>query len=155
MQSASGIAFQFQREDRNDRQNSHTFYLSYVGPILATGSVKEVKVDVTINEKLVFDIEQLPVLRGYEEYADLPEESRLRVYSLNGIASEKAIALMDRARNEPRDLYDIWHMVENKNVDLGELIGAIEKKLEFRCKKLDAMRGELQAKEVRYAALQE
>lgn len=155
MQSASGIAFQFQREDRNSHQNSHTFYLSYVGPIPTTGSVKEVKVDVAIKEKLVFDIEQLPVLRGYAEYADLPEDSKLRVYSLNEIASEKAIALMDRARNEPRDLYDIWHMVENKHVNLGEIIGAIEEKLEFRGKKLDAVRGELQAKEARLKVLWE
>ena len=155
VQSASGVVFQFQREDRNSHQNSHTFYLSYVGPIPATGSVKEVKVDVTIKEKLVFEIEQLPVLRGYEEYADLPEDSKLHVYSLNEIASEKAIALMDKARNEPRDLYDIWHMTENNYVALGEIFGAIEEKLEFRGKKLDAVRGELQAKEARLKALWE
>lgn len=152
VQSASAIVFQFQRQDRS-HQNSHTFYISYTGPIPATGSIKEVKVDVTIKEKLVFGIERLPVLRGYDEYADLPQDKTLRVYSLNEIASEKAIALLDRARNEPRDLYDIWHLLENKQVELGELIGAIEEKLEFRGKKLADVRGELQAKEARLKTL--
>ncbi len=151
----SGIVFQFQREDRNSHQNSYTFYISYAGPMAAIGAIKEVKVDVTIKEKIAFGIEELPVLRGYPEYSDLPEDKRLRVYSLNEIAAEKAIALMDRARNEPRDLYDIWYLTENNHVDLGEITGEISQKLEFRGKKLDDVRGELEAKEARLRKLWE
>jgi hypothetical protein len=45
---------------RHSHANSHTFYLRYVGPWPAGGSVK---VEVTIGEQLVFPLEARPVLR--------------------------------------------------------------------------------------------
>lgn len=150
---ASGITFRFAREDRNSHSNSHTFYLGYEGPLPATAAGKEVKVDVTIREKIVFPLEHRPVLRGYEEYADLPDNMALRVYSLEEIAVEKAVAVMDRTRNEPRDLYDIWHLTKEEHVDLSRLKGAVEEKLGFRGKKLGDVRGELAAKEARFKKL--
>lgn len=153
VRSASGIMFRFSREDRRSHSNSHTFYLGYEGPLPATAAGKEVKVDVTIREKIVFPLERRPVLRGYEEYADLPEGAALRVYSLDEIAAEKAVAVMDRARNEPRDLYDIWHLTEEGRVDLSRLKSAVEEKLGFRGKKLDEVRGEFAAKEARFKKL--
>jgi len=51
LREASGIVFNFDREDRQKHDNSYTFYLRYVGP-LPTGS--NVKVDVTLRERLVF-----------------------------------------------------------------------------------------------------
>lgn len=45
---AAGIAFQFVREDRETHPNSHTFYMSYEGPLPASGTPKEVKVNITI-----------------------------------------------------------------------------------------------------------
>jgi len=151
--SASGIVFRFSREDRQAHSNSHTFYLGYEGPLPATAAGKEVKVDITIREKIIFPVERRPVLRGYEEYADLPENTALRVYSLDEIAVEKAVAVMDRARNEPRDLYDIWYLAGEAHVDLGRLKDAVEEKLGFRGKKLDDVRGELVAKEARFKKL--
>lgn len=153
VRTASGVTFRFAREDRNSHLNSHTFYLAYEGPLPPTSSPKEVKVDITIKEKIVFDVARVPVVRGYAEYADLPEDRPVRVYSLGEIASEKTIALLDRARNEPRDLYDIWFLTENRHVSLSDLAGAIEDKLTFRGKKLDDMRGELDKKEARLKAL--
>ncbi len=44
---ASGIVFSFASSDRKSHQNSHTFYLSYEGPLPAAAP-KEVKVDITI-----------------------------------------------------------------------------------------------------------
>jgi uncharacterized protein len=66
---ASGIEFAFDREDRQPHANSHTFYLRYIGPLPAGGSVK---VDITIREQIVFPLEARPVLRAYEEFSDLP-----------------------------------------------------------------------------------
>lgn len=80
-------------------------------------------------------------------------QRRHRVYSLDEIASEKVVALTDRARNEPRDLYDLWHLVTGGHVDLGGLMGAVEQKWDFRGKKLDEVRGESLAKEARYKRL--
>jgi len=128
---ASGIAFRFSRADRKQHQNSHTFYLAYEGPISGV-AVKEVKVDITIREELVRPLLDRTVLRGYEEYSDLPEDAKVRVYSLEEIIVEKIVALTDRARNEPRDLYDAWFLISNDHIDLTELTGDIERKTAFR-----------------------
>jgi len=76
-------------------------------------------------------------------------------YSINEIASEKVVALLDRARNEPRDLYDIWYLTSNQHVDITELIEAVEEKLEFRGKKLTDVREEFMRKETRFKKLWE
>ena len=63
--------------------------------------------DITVREHLVFPLQQRPILRGYDEFTDLPGDRSLLVYSLEEITAEKTMALADRARNEPRDLYDL------------------------------------------------
>ena len=153
VRDAAGIVFRFAREDRQAHSNSHTFYLGYEGPLPAAAAGKEVKVDITIRERIIFPVERRPVLRGYAEYADLPEGTALRVYSIDEIAAEKVVAVMDRARNEPRDLYDIWYLSDEAHVDLARLKGAVEEKLDFRGKKLDDVRGEFAAKEARFKKL--
>jgi uncharacterized protein len=105
VREASGIAFTFDREDRHQHANSYTFYLRYVGP-LPRGN--DVKVDITLREHLVYPLQERAILSGYEEFADLPEDRQVQVYSLEEIATEKTLALVDRARNETRDLYDLW-----------------------------------------------
>jgi uncharacterized protein len=152
VQRASGVMVRFARADRRSHQNSHTFYLAYEGPLPAT-SPKEVKVDITITERLVRSVEERPVLRGYEEYADLPVDAHVRVYALEEIAVEKLVALTDKSRNEPRDLYDLWHLTSEAHIDFGALIPEIEAKLAFRGRVRDAMTSELLAKEARYRKL--
>ncbi len=149
----SGIPLRFAREDRRRHANSHTFYLGYEGPLPAVRGAREIKVDVTIHERLVLPLEERPVLKGYEEYADLPNDARIRAYSLEEIVVEKVVALLDRARNEPRDLYDIWRLTSDGYVELGELRAEVETKLEFRGRTLDEVVGELRHKEARYGKL--
>ncbi len=148
--NASGIVFSFDREDRQKHENSYTFYLSYVGP-LPTGN--NVKVDVTLREQLVYPLLDQPILRGYEEFADLPEDCHLRVYSLEEIATEKTLALADRARNEPRDLYDLWHLTSGEGIELGALADAMRQKLEFRGKPFKGIGEAIRNKEARLKAL--
>ncbi len=149
---SSGIKLSFHHYDRHTHGNAYTFFLGYEGP-LPSVSAKEVKVDITIREKIVYPIEERIILRGYEEYEDLPEDVTIRAYSINEIAVEKIVALMDRARNEPRDLYDIWYLIANHYVDITGLIKAIEKKLEMRGKKLEDVKGEFLRKEQRFKKL--
>ena len=150
---ASGVVLRYARDDRHPHANSYTFYLGYEGPLPGGPAGKEVKVDMTIREEVVFPIEERPVLRGYPEYEDLPEDARVRVYSLREIAAEKVVALLDRARNEPRDLYDLWHLVEHSRVDLGQAAAAITRKLAARNQELGTLRGALLQKEPRYRRL--
>ena len=152
VQSASGIPFRYSRGDREKHQNSHTFYLAYEGP-LSAASPKEVKVDITITEQFVLPIEDRAVLRGYDEYADLTDDSKIRVYALDEIGVEKIVALTDRARNEPRDLYDVWFLTSEGHVDLAMLISEIDGKLEFRGRNRDTIGEEFEKKEARYRKL--
>jgi predicted nucleotidyltransferase component of viral defense system len=152
VQEQSGIAFAFDREDPQADVNSHTFYQRCTGP-LPRGS--EVKVDITINELLVFPVAERPILRGYEEFSDLPENRPLLVYSLEEIATEKTVALADPARNEPRDLYDLWHLTTNEGMDMDPLVPAICRKLEFRRRVCKGLQAAIARKEARLAALWE
>lgn len=150
VREASGITFTFDREDRQPHANSYTFYLRYVGPL---PSGNDVKVDVTTREHLAFPLEQRTVLRGYEEFSDLPGNRLIQVYSLAEIATEKTIALADRARDEPRDLYDLWHLTSNESVELGPLVDAMREKLEFRGKPFEGIAVAIRNKEARLRAL--
>jgi predicted nucleotidyltransferase component of viral defense system len=150
---ASGVMLRYARPDRHAHGNSHTFYLAYEGPLGGLPGGKEVKTDITIREEVVFPIEERPVLRGYVEYEDIPENAVIRVYSLKEIAAEKVIAVTDRARNEPRDLYDLWYLCEHAHVDFAELMDVIDRKVTFRGQNLKAIRGQLEIKEGRLRAL--
>jgi len=152
VENESGITFSFHGEDRNRHQNSYTFYLGYEGPLPAT-SRKTVKVDVTITEKLVFPVARRAVLRGYDEYEDIPEDSLINVYSLDEICVEKFLALTDMARNEPRDLFDFWYLVSNNHVDLTMLLPEVMSKLDFRNRTADKIGEAFEKKEPRYKKL--
>jgi predicted nucleotidyltransferase component of viral defense system len=151
-QQQSGINFAFERQDPQARANSYTFYLSYTGP-LPRGS--NVKVDITINELVTFPLAERVILRGYEEFGDLPDNRSLFVYSLEEIATEKTLALADPARNEPRDLYDLWHLTLNEGMEVEQLIPAICRKLEFWRKPCEGLEAAIGQKEARLAKLWE
>lgn len=76
-----------------------------------------------------------------------------RNISLKEILSEKVVALVDRARNEPRDLYDVWYLIEQENMVLSGLIPEITAKLEFRGRGLDGVGDEFGKKEARLKKL--
>jgi hypothetical protein len=152
VQQASGVIIRYSREDRQSHQNSHTFFLAYEGPLPGT-TAREVKVDITIDERLVKPLKERPVLKGYEEYSDLPDDATILVYSLEEILVEKVVALVDRARNEPRDLYDVWYLSERENIDLSMLVPEIIAKLEFRERGLKGMGEEFGRKEGRLRKL--
>ena len=75
------------------------------------------------------------------------------MYSLDEIAAEKTVALTDPARNEPRDLYDLWYLTVNEEVQLDHLLPAICQKLEFREKPCEDLQAALAQKEARLRAL--
>lgn len=147
---ASGIRFAFEREDHQRHVNSYTFYLTYQGPLPNPNSVK---VDITIAEVLCFPVEQRPVLRAYREFEDLLEDRAIAVYGLNEIATEKVVALSDPARNEPRDLYDLWFLTVEAELELSRLVDAIAEKLRFRQKDIAGLEDRILKKEQRLKAL--
>lgn len=150
---ASGVVLRYARDDRHSHANSYTFFLGYEGPLPSRPAGKEVKVDITVREEVVFPVEEQPVLRGYPEYEDLPDDATVRVYSLLEIAAEKVVALLDRARNEPRDLYDLWHLTGQGRVALAQVLEAVGRKLAARGQDLTSLRGAIREKEPRYRRL--
>jgi len=110
-------------------------------------------VDITIKEQFVTPLQDRYVLRGYNEYSDLPEDMLVRVYSLEEIAVEKVVALSDRARNEPRDLYDLWYLTSQSHINLAELKPEIIRKLDFRGRKFSSISEAFSKKEPRYRKL--
>jgi predicted nucleotidyltransferase component of viral defense system len=147
--SASGIKLNFSHYDRHTHQNTYTFFLRYEGP-LPTASKKEVKVDITKKERIIYPLEEKAILKDYKEYEDIPGDVLIYTYSIKEIATEKIVALLDKSRNEPRDLYDIWFLITNKHVNIGELTGAIEEKWKFRGKNLIDVKEEFLCKEKRF-----
>lgn len=89
------------------RGDLHTFNLRYQGPL---PTANDVKVDITVNEALCFPLQDRPIQRIYDSFDDLPESSTAKIYAIEEIVVEKLLALSDRARNEPRDLYDLWYL---------------------------------------------
>ncbi len=150
IRDASGIEFAFDRLDRHGHANSHTFYLRYSGPLPAQNSVK---VDITIAERITQPCEERLVLRSYPEFADVPEGRRIIVYTLFEIAVEKIVALSDAARTEPRDLYDLWYLTSEGEVDPLLLHGRIREKLQFRNKPFAGIQEAVSAKESRLRTL--
>ena len=61
----------------------------------------------------------------------------------------------DRARNEPRDLYDLWHLTERGHVALAQVMDAVGRKMVARGQELKNLRGMIREKEPRYRSLWE
>ena len=95
---------------------------------------------MTFKEKIVKPIEEKGIIKTYEEYDDFLDGPKIKVYSLDEVAIEKVCALFSPARNEPRDLYDIYHLIENERLDIASLIHCIEDKMKFKGSSFDKNR---------------
>ena len=66
---------------------------------------------------------------------------------------EKLLALSDRARNEPRDLYDLWYLFGSTNVRIAEMRAELDTKLALRRRVIAGMEQAIAAKEERLRRL--
>jgi len=111
--------------DNNEHQDvGINFYISYIGPLGGLGANKKVKVDISRNEKLVFE----PVLNNvFIDYTD-QEEHQLLCYSLEEVLVEKLRSVMQRM--QARDFYDIWYLLEIRKMDVDLYITEFKQKCE-------------------------
>jgi predicted nucleotidyltransferase component of viral defense system len=100
--------------DNHKASGSLKFKMSHV----ATHGSDEIKVDITREETIEFDVQHQVVLNNY---SDLEEEDRTRIhcYSLEEILIEKTTALM--GRTIPRDLYDFDYLIEEEGIELRDV----------------------------------
>ena len=150
VEAACGLRITFDREDRHGHQNSRTFYLRYQGPLPAAN---DVKVDITINEVLCFPLRDRPIHRIYDGFDDLPAGPTLNAYAIEEIVVEKLLALSDRARNEPRDLYDLWYLFGAFDLRIAEMRVELDAKLALRQRVVAGMEQAIVAKEDRLRRL--
>lgn len=150
VEAACGLRIAFDREDRHGHQNSHTFYLRYQGPLPAAN---DVKIDITITEVLCFPLQERPIHRIYDDFNDLPAGPTLKVYAIEEIVVEKLLALSDRARNEPRDLYDLWYLFGSADMRIAEMRNELDAKLAHRQRVITGMEQAIAAKEDRLRKL--
>lgn len=150
VESACGLHIAFDREDRHGHHNSYTFYLRYQGPLPA---VNDVKVDITIDEILCFPLQNRPILRTYDAFDDLPKGPTVKAYAIEEVMVEKLLALSDRARNEPRDLYDLWYLFGATDVRIADLRAELDVKLAARQRAAPGLEQAIAAKEDRLRRL--
>lgn len=142
----SGILFSVARKELSS-DNTHTFYISYLGPL--PGKAKEVKVDITFNEIIIKPLKERSIIKTYEEYEDFLITPTVTSYSLDEVAIEKICALFSMARNEPRDLYDLHHLIEAEGLDIASLFQDVQTKMQFKKISFEKVQNEFLKKEHR------
>ena len=152
IEAACGLRIAFDRDDRHGHQNSYTFYLRYQGPLPAAN---DVKVDITIDEVLCFPLLDRAIQRTYDSFDDLPEGPTVKVYAIEEIVIEKLLALSDRARNEPRDLYDLWYLFDAMDLHIAEMRTELDTKLALRKRTAAGLEQAIATKEERLRRLWE
>jgi uncharacterized protein len=120
----ANITLQHKADEIHDSSGSSQLYIDYLGPLGGNMGSRDIKVAITRDEKMEFDVEERKVFIGY---SDLPEDSfTLQCYQLSEILIEKMAALM--GRTEPRDLYDFWYLTEIERMSVND------HNIEFRSK---------------------
>jgi len=112
--------------------NSYTVIVNFSGPLGASINRGEIKIDFTRKELLLFPIARKKFFHLYEEYHDIPSSAEVLVYSIDEIMIEKLVCIADPSRNEPRDIYDIWYLLDNGFVQLDLLMESFQRKAEFK-----------------------
>jgi len=109
------------------RSESTTVWVNFVGPLGAALHRRVVKIDFTRPEPLLDELNELPLTAPYRDY---PSHVHMPTYTLQEILAEKLCALI--GRNEPRDLYDIYWLLESGDIDTTFLPDAFATKAEHK-----------------------
>jgi predicted nucleotidyltransferase component of viral defense system len=103
------------------------FYISYGGPLGGVFGKKDLKIDITRNEILCFDT---PYKSIFRTYSDLESNFQIKCYSKQEVLIEKMRSLMERT--QPRDIYDLWFLLENDRLKISEITNEFRKKVEHK-----------------------
>jgi len=109
-------------ESESDRLQ---LYISY-DIIPEIRAVKELKIDV-LKEYDIPSTLRKQVLFVYEEF--ISKKTELRIYTLESVAVDKICRILD-VDNEPRDLYDLWYLL-NLDLDAGKIKNGFNKKIGY------------------------
>jgi hypothetical protein len=109
-----------------------SFEVTYTGPLGAMAGRRSVKVDISTSERVLFHAQDR---RVNKHYSDLPRKPEICCYALDEIVCEKFRSLLNPARREPRDVYDLWYLFDRASADVERIRSEFRSKAGF--KKLD------------------
>ncbi|GAB6009880.1 nucleotidyl transferase AbiEii/AbiGii toxin family protein [Dysgonomonas reticulitermitis] len=134
IKSAFETSFEFIREEANiplsivefgeHATGNINFYISYTGALGGAG--KQVKVDISKDELLLFDLEKKPLFATYSDHID----SQVKCYSLSEVITEKLRSLL--SRQQPRDFYDLWYLSEIEGLEMSDYIAEFGGKAKYK-----------------------
>jgi len=111
--------------DYNEHETGNiNFYINNIGPLGGTG--KRVKVDISKDELLKFDIEERKLFATYSDHIACV----LKCYSLKEVMAEKLRSLL--SRQQPRDFYDLWYLSEYGNLEIEDCLPEYEEKARYK-----------------------
>ena len=112
---AGEVALMFRTDDRKieARADSLSLYVDFVGPLQGALGSRNIKLDFTYSEDLVYPLKQRVISAHYSDCDDVSRS--LNVYSLEEVLVEKLCALI--GRTEPRDLYDVHFLLGSGGLD--------------------------------------
>ena len=113
--------FRYAREEANlvlDINRNNTIaskdriqlYIAYSGYDEIVGAPKEIRIDFSKSMDLYGEIADRELIKSYSDLKT--QHGTLSVMSLNTIIANKLGMLIDSTRNEPRDIFDIWFLLQ-------------------------------------------
>ena len=121
-----GFQFAVPAEKIEERADSLTAYINFVGPLQARLESRSIKVDFTLSEKLIFPVDSREVHSPYSDAVN----RMIPTYSLEEILVEKLCAII--GRTEPRDIYDVNYLFGISDIDFQSVPHAFIEKAEFK-----------------------
>ena len=134
------------KEKEHKESGSLKFWIEYVAPLDGGMGSRDLKMDVTRGEKLEFDLGFRPIDNSYSDISDV--DFTMNCYSLSEVIIEKMTAVM--GRTIPRDLYDLWYLFGNEQMDIEDHYFEFERKAEHKGHNPKEFREKLAAKEGKY-----
>ncbi len=144
-----GFQFAVPAEKVEEREDSLTAYINFVGPLQARLESRSIKIDFTLSEKVIFPLEAKEI---HSPYSDAMIRS-FPSYALEEILIEKLCAII--GRTEPRDIYDVDYLFDVDDIDFHKIPDAFREKAEFKGYDPKRLKESLNDKKDKYARMWE
>lgn len=126
----SNIRTEFKHHEIIAEKHRIQIPIHYSGYEEIAGSAKIILIDFSMKTDFYGEKEKHGVLTSYSDIKNHTET--LSVMTLNSILANKLGMLIDNTRNEPRDLFDIWFLL-NKIHQYNFNLEAVRKTFKVRC----------------------
>lgn len=105
----ANLSFEIDNNRTLSADSRARMFMRYSGYDEIVGAPKEIQIDFAHGREVAGQTESRKVI---ETYTDLKKKGRaLKVQTLNTILANKLGLLMDTRRKEPRDIFDIWFLL--------------------------------------------